>query len=223
MATPVKNYWCGTYLPSDPLPNGVIITRVQKEREFYQLMRRLHQLSPRGVIEIGTSKGGSLYGFCCAAADEATIITIDLPNGPYGGGVAGGGYPAAAVEVYQSFAQRGQRMLILQGDSHDPGVQRAAKEFLSTYSPDAGIDFLFIDGDHSYEGVRQDFLSYSPLVRPGGLIAFHDIVWHDPQFCHEGPVEVQRFWNEVRQERRYEEIVDDPEQRTCGIGLLYVD
>jgi predicted O-methyltransferase YrrM len=38
------------------------------------------------------------------------------------------------------------------------------------------VDFLFIDADHSYEGVKKDFEMYSPLVRKGGIIAFHDII-----------------------------------------------
>ena len=37
-------------------------------------------------------------------------------------------------------------------------------------------DFLFIDGDHTVEGVTKDFLLYRPLVRKGGVIAFHDIL-----------------------------------------------
>ncbi|MEO0196406.1 MAG: class I SAM-dependent methyltransferase [candidate division WOR-3 bacterium] len=38
------------------------------------------------------------------------------------------------------------------------------------------LDFLFIEGNHSYEGVKMDFEMYFPLVRKGGIIAFHDIV-----------------------------------------------
>ena len=38
------------------------------------------------------------------------------------------------------------------------------------------IDFLFIDGDHSYKGVTTDFRLYSPLVKDYGNIAFHDII-----------------------------------------------
>ncbi len=34
------------------------------------------------------------------------------------------------------------------------------------------VDFLFIDGDHLYDGVKIDFELYKKLVRPGGLIAF---------------------------------------------------
>jgi len=36
-------------------------------------------------------------------------------------------------------------------------------------------DILMIDGDHSYEGVKSDYLNYSPLVEKGGLIILHDI------------------------------------------------
>ena len=38
----------------------------------------------------------------------------------------------------------------------------------------ASLDFLFIDGDHSYEGVVKDAELWRPLVKPGGLIAYHD-------------------------------------------------
>ena len=36
------------------------------------------------------------------------------------------------------------------------------------------FDFIFIDGDHSYEQCKKDILNYMPLIRPGGLIAGHN-------------------------------------------------
>lgn len=39
---------------------------------------------------------------------------------------------------------------------------------------DIKIDFLFIDGDHSYEGVKKDFELYSTLVNDNGIIVIHD-------------------------------------------------
>lgn len=36
------------------------------------------------------------------------------------------------------------------------------------------IDLLFIDGDHSYEGVKKDFDLYSTILNPKGLILLHD-------------------------------------------------
>jgi MMP 1-O-methyltransferase len=38
------------------------------------------------------------------------------------------------------------------------------------------IDLLFIDGNHDYEAVLQDYEQWSPLLKPGGTIAFHDVV-----------------------------------------------
>jgi hypothetical protein len=39
---------------------------------------------------------------------------------------------------------------------------------------DIKIDLLFIDGDHSYEGVKQDFDLYSTILSPKGIIILHD-------------------------------------------------
>ena len=39
---------------------------------------------------------------------------------------------------------------------------------------DKEFDFLFIDADHSYEGVLRDYQNWSPLVKLHGLVAFHD-------------------------------------------------
>jgi Methyltransferase domain len=33
---------------------------------------------------------------------------------------------------------------------------------------------VFIDGDHSYDGLRGDWLGWAPLVAPGGVVALHD-------------------------------------------------
>ena len=38
------------------------------------------------------------------------------------------------------------------------------------------IDLLFIDGNHDYEAVFQDFEQWEPLLKVGGTIAFHDVV-----------------------------------------------
>ena len=37
------------------------------------------------------------------------------------------------------------------------------------------IDLLFIDGNHEYEAVLEDFANWSRFVRPGGVVAFHDV------------------------------------------------
>jgi hypothetical protein len=70
------------------------------------------------------------------------------------------------------------------------------------------VDFLHVDGDHTAEGVRTDYAMYGPLVRSGGLVAFHDLVLPG----------VAALWQELEGEKT--EVVADPAQRTCGFGLL---
>lgn len=57
------------------------------------------------------------------------------------------------------------------------------------------IDLLFIDADHSYEAVLRDFDDWSPFVKAGGVIAFHD-AWLTPpvgtDVFHRGPAAVIR-------------------------------
>ena len=41
--------------------------------------------------------------------------------------------------------------------------------------PDGSLDFVFIDGDHSFEAVRDDVRVWERKVRPGGMISGHDL------------------------------------------------
>jgi predicted O-methyltransferase YrrM len=67
------------------------------------------------------------------------------------------------------------------------------------------VDFLFIDGDHRYEGVRRDFELYEPLVAPGGIVAFHDV---SPRSTPD-TVGTERFWAELKATHPTEERVAD--------------
>ncbi len=50
---------------------------------------------------------------------------------------------------------------------------------------------------------------YSPLVRKGGVVVFHDIAQHDPKVgC-----EVDKFWNEIKQSHAHAEMVEDTKPR----------
>ena len=48
----------------------------------------------------------------------------------------------------------------------------AAREYAGSGRP--LVDFVFIDGDHSYEGLRDDWENWRSLTAPGGIIALHD-------------------------------------------------
>lgn len=51
---------------------------------------------------------------------------------------------------------------------------RGKSEDVAHLIPDNHLGLLYIDGDHSYEGVLKDITNYFPKVVNGGVIAFHD-------------------------------------------------
>jgi len=189
---------------------GGLIRPQQVRSEILRLATLVRQRRPKTVVEIGTATGGTLFIWCALSAPDATLVSIDLP-----GGVHGGGYPAWRTPLYQSFAAPGQRLHLLRRDSHAPDTLRELKTLL----PPGGIDYLFLDGDHTYEGIQRDYEFYAPLVAPGGLIAFHDICLHPPEL----DTHVDRFWNEIKQGRRHQEFIENPAQGSCGIGVLFVE
>lgn len=42
---------------------------------------------------------------------------------------------------------------------------------------DGSLDFVFVDADHSYEGVKRDIADWTPKVRKGGIVFGHDYNW----------------------------------------------
>jgi predicted O-methyltransferase YrrM len=188
---------------------GVSIKPAQVEYEIAKLLEIVAELKPKVVLEIGTAGGGTLFLFTRVADPEAKIISIDLPGGPFGGG-----YPRWKIPLYKSFSKEGQEIYLIRRDSHNPQTLREVKGILG----DEKVDFLFIDGDHTYDGVKMDFEMYSPLVKKSGIIALHDICPHPS----ETGCEIDRFWNEIKHGYKYAEIVEDWSQKWAGIGVLYV-
>jgi len=185
--------------------------------EILSLLKMLKELKPQRILEIGTERGGTLFLFTYVAKKDATIISIDLPPGEYHFGYS---YPYWKEKLYKSFGFYSQKIHLIRGDSHNLRTFKKVKEVLGN----EGVDFLFIDGDHSYEGVKKDFEIYSPLVKNGGggVIAFHDIVPHDRAHDPYGQVGVSRFWNEIKRRYRHLEIVKDWNQGWAGIGVLFL-
>jgi len=190
--------------------NGLagLIKPSQVHSEILELLKVLGELKPKTILEIGTANGGTLFLFSHVAPEDATIISIDLPGGKFGGG-----YPKWRGVLYKSFALPGQKIHLLRADSHKRETLEQVKAILGGRE----IDLLFIDGNHTYEGVKKDFETYSPLVKEGGIIAFHDIVL--------GPEEnvggVPEFWRKVKDSYESKEIVEDWSQNGYGIGVIY--
>lgn len=108
---------------------------------------------------------------------------------------------------------------VIVGNSHSPDTYKRVVDTLYGES----IDFLFIDGDHSYEGAKQDFEVYGQLVSPHGLIAIHDI---NEDGAEDDPASgVGRFWKDLTKEYNTLSIVARrPGKRIpLGIGVVLLE
>jgi predicted O-methyltransferase YrrM len=181
---------------------------MQKLRELAPLLALVRRRSPTVAVEIGTARGGTFYAWCQVADPEATIVSIDLPGGHFGGG-----YTTDDVSVFRRYGRAQQELHFIRADSHAAETRARLEEILAGRE----IDFLMLDGDHTYGGVRQDFEMYAPLVGDGKPIAFHDIVPHPKG----SSCEVDRLWKEIKSSYRHNEFIDPAPNQYGGIGVVY--
>jgi len=179
----------------------------QIRSEIAGLLKILIERKPEYILEIGTYAGATLFLFSQVASQNAQIISIDLPGGSHGGG-----YPEWKKPIFKKFASPAQKIILIRDDSHRFATLKRVKRTLKNKK----LDLLFIDGDHTYQGVKRDFRLYNSLVKDNGLIVFHDIVTHPP----ESNCEVSKFWNEIKNEFVSNELVEDWNQNWGGIGII---
>lgn len=170
------------------------------------------------ILEIGTKFGGTFY-IWNSINPTGKNISIDMSDGIHGG--------ISDEEMDKRdlwFKERFDNWHFIRGDSHDFSTTMQLTSILGETNNGFGrkineIDFLFIDGDHTFEGVKTDFEMYSPLVKQGGCIVFHDIVISDHH--HSRDVYVGEFWNEIKNDDRFDsfEFVE-PDNNWGGIGVL---
>ncbi len=180
---------------------------IQFRAEIAAFIESVAALRPQAVLEVGTEGGGTLLLLTLAAAPDATVISVDLPVGRFGG------YPLWKASYYRRLALPSQQLHLLRANSHALSTLQRIREILA----DRPLDVLFIDGDHTYGGVRIDWQMYGPLVAPKGFVGFHDIVPHPP----ETGCEVYAFWQELKAKFAHREIVAKSTQSWGGIGMVW--
>ncbi len=198
---------------------------VQNPLELRQWLDVVATLRPRTVVEIGSGAGGHFYALAQLAHAEALLVSIDMPDGGYGGG-----HGDLIARILRSFAAPGQRIETIGDRSFHYSTRRDLERILDGRP----IDLLFIDGDHSYGGVRSDLAMYQPLCAPDAMIALHDICV-TPENSGRG-FDVGIFWKELAATRPTQTIIaagaipgvhaqdgmprDQLQPMAFGIGLL---
>jgi predicted O-methyltransferase YrrM len=174
----------------------------QIPEEIAGALEHMARTRPRVVCEIGTFDGGTslLLGRFLPGVERMLCIDLFVKN----------------KSILQLLAPPGLQLKFFDMPSYALStVQRVAGAL-----DGRSIDVLFIDGDHRYEGVKQDFLMYRRLVRPGGMIVFHDIVEDRGGRAWTGGV--PRLWREVSPGHEHREFVHRRDQDGYGIGILTV-
>ncbi len=179
------------------------VQTLQVPWEITQLARAVQALQPKVIVEIGTARGGTLLLWSYLASEE--VIACDLND------------MSIQAPLFTRFPPPGSncKVTLLSGNSHEPAFKQRVAAALAGRK----ADFLFIDGDHTVEGVTADYEDYREFVRPGGLIAFHDIVEKQPLPTNQ----VAQFWQRIKRETETTEFIHDPQQCGFGIGLIWVN
>ncbi len=141
---------------SSELNHGVASLSFDEAAHLFRVARRL---GPATIVEIGRFKGGSTVVFAAAKHADAHLWSYDL-GGERAPGIVGEEVDAEIEATLERFGlQRGVHLV--RADSR-------------TVDPPGACELVFIDGDHSYAGVRADYEHWRQALSPGGHLLFHD-------------------------------------------------
>ena len=159
----------------------------QRVPEVIWFYRAVEKIKPKVIVEIGIKEGGNLKILSTHLDEKGLCIGIDPRQ-----------------EIPWKMDDALCTMHHIKGSSHSKSTVEELKKILKKRK----IDVLFIDGDHSTEGMLADYNDYAPFVKKGGIIAVHDIYYLK---------EVTEAWNQIDNKNRFESPKDP-----SNIGIGYV-
>lgn len=163
--------------------------------EWEQLLRLFDMRVPRRVLEVGSDFGGTLRGWIMHAPAGSIIVNVDDR--------------CVDAETWQGWArERGSTLHTIQGDSR-------SHDTIALVERHTPYDWIFIDADHSYDNVASDWRSYGPLVRSGGIVAFHDI-------NERNDYGVSQLWREIQAQGYVTQEINAQIPSLCGVGVVYM-
>ncbi len=117
-----------------------------------------HASGRKMLVEIGVMHGASTRLLCEAMAPAGTLVAVD----PFPAGRLGVSFEWAVA--HREVARAPARRVVWR--------RARSEEAVATWTDP--IDFLFIDGDHSWRGIAHDWTTWSRFVEPNGIVALHD-------------------------------------------------
>lgn len=92
-------------------------------------------------------------------------------------------------------------------------ILRGLSDHMSHQIPDESVDFIHLDGDHSYSGVKRDIEFYWPKLKPGGVFSGHD--FENEAYGVKGAVLEFAYNNKL-------EVIPIPEDQPCDAGFYII-
>lgn len=175
----------------------------QQSGEFGPFLRFLKEIKVRSYLEVGSRYGDAFWEVGAQVAPQR-MVAIDLPGAAWGRADSKPMLEGAIAAL----RERNIDARALFGNSRHPLVINKAR----TLGP---YDAVFIDGDHAYEGVKADWLTYMPMATK--IVAFHDILGGRPG----SGVEVDRLWAEIKAEGYRTHEFTAPGS-LMGIGVVFL-
>lgn len=136
-----------------------------------------------GFIEVGSAWGASfhLWGLLIPNGPK---VSVDIP-----GPDSPNGYPPALT--MEALLERDRRWATHFSDVnpvYGDSLLQETEDKVAKVLDGRKVGFLYIDGYHAYDWVKNDFERYSKYVIPGGYVGFHDLNYP----------ELRQFWNELK-------------------------
>jgi predicted O-methyltransferase YrrM len=128
-----------------------------QNRNMCRLMWRLSKyFSPKTILELGTSLGITT-SYLSQAVPDSKIITLE-------------GCPQTAARAEMLFEECGASNIDLYVGQFDHTLPKALEQL-------GQVDMAYLDGDHSYKAVMQNFNTILGHLHPGSVLIVDDIRW----------------------------------------------
>lgn len=155
----------GERIVIEDLPGEGIATSVAELAHMAKIARAVR---PQRVFEIGTFRGRTALNFAINAPEACQVYTLDLPPDDRATSAMNAADSRIVSQSLTGIDYQGK-----------PGSEKITQLFGDSttfdYSPYYGqMDIVFVDGAHHYDAVVSDTKNALKLVRPGGVILWHD-------------------------------------------------
>ena len=140
------------------------------------------------VVEIGSWKGMATAVMGGVLSEyEGTLFAIDTWKGS--SSVPSMEWEAGNTDIFNIFIDN-MKLLGLLNEVVKPIVMESTAT--AQIFQDNFLDFIFIDGDHSYSSVKQDILVWLPKLKEGGTICGHCAEGYYSQYSETAKVEIDQ-------------------------------